>query len=69
MNLKTLACASLLALGAAASHAEDLTSTVDLVPNEGTPGFFSAALGVTHAFAGAFTATRCCWPGWAWWAC
>lgn len=57
MQLKTLACAALFALGAAAAHAEDLTQTVDLVPNADTPGAYSAAFGATHEFAGMFTDT------------
>lgn len=57
MNLKSLAGASLLALVTAAAHAENLSPTVELVPNAGTPGYFSAALGVTHEFAGSFTDT------------
>jgi len=57
MNLKTLFCASALALCAAASHADDLTLNVMLVANPAIPGSYSAGWGVTHMEAGAFTDT------------
>lgn len=56
MRLKFLACAAMLA-AAAAVHAENLGPTVPLIPNEATPGSFSAGFGVTHEFAGSFTDT------------
>lgn len=57
MRLKILACAAMLATAALASHAEDLTPTVPLIPNEAIPGSFSAGFGVTHEFAGSFSDT------------
>jgi hypothetical protein len=55
MNLKPLALA--LLLGAATAHAEDIVLSIPLFPNTGTPGAYSAAWGVSHGFAGAFTDT------------
>ena len=57
MRLKPLVCAALLAFGAVSAYAEDINTTVTLIPNEGTPGSFSAAFGLTHEAAGAFTDT------------
>ncbi|MCY7315752.1 MAG: FxDxF family PEP-CTERM protein [Rubrivivax sp.] len=57
MKLKSLLCAGLLAAGATASFAEDITRTIALVPSVGQPGSFSAGWGLTHLMAGAFNDT------------
>ncbi len=57
MKLKSLLCAGLLAAGASATFAEDITRTIALVPSVGQPGSFSAGWGVTHMQAGSFNDT------------
>ena len=57
MKLKPLFCAALLACAAAGASAEDFTQDIAFVPNAGQMGAGSAAWGVTHVEAGAFTDT------------
>lgn len=57
MKLKPLFCAALLACAAAGASAEDFTQDIAFVPNAGMAGAGSAAWGVTHVEAGAFTDT------------
>jgi opacity protein-like surface antigen len=57
MKLKNLLVAGLLAAGATAAFAENITQSVALVPSAGAPGSFSAGWGITHMSAGAFTDT------------
>lgn len=57
MKLKNLLVAGLLAAGASAAFAENITQSVALVPSAGAPGSFSAGWGVTHLRAGTFTDT------------
>lgn len=57
MKLKSLLCASALAVASFGALAEDFNQTVTFVPNASLPGTASAAWGVTHVEAGAFTDT------------
>lgn len=57
MKLKPLICAALLACAAAGASAEDFTQDIAFVANAGQAGAGSAAWGVTHVEAGAFTDT------------
>lgn len=57
MKLKKLALAAVMALATTSALAENIVTNVPLIPNLSIPGNYSANLGATHVFAGAFTDT------------
>jgi hypothetical protein len=57
MQIKTLLSAAALGFAVASVQADDIVVNVPLVPDAAMPGSFSAAIGITHIEAGAFTDT------------